>query len=151
MDKRQKASQKEGKHKSTKINIHIISEYHKEKAEYPRIKRKRKYSGTQDPHHRPRIFRYQIMLNERAIEARSESSRESKVTPRKYHISLTGILIVTLKANKSREIRPRRQRSPSISSGDALNCFVFQVKSADFYRVTRIFDDLSFDKTKLHS
>jgi hypothetical protein len=39
---------------------------------------------------------------------------------------------------------------PSISSGDASNCFVFQVKSADFYKGTRILDDLGFEMTKLH-
>jgi hypothetical protein len=49
---------------------------------------------------------------------------------------LAGTMTVTLKSNKSRETRPRRQCSPSISSGDASNCFVCQVKSADFYKGT---------------
>jgi hypothetical protein len=40
---------------------------------------------------------------------------------------------------------------PSISSRDTSNCFVFQVKSADFDKGTRILDDLSFGSTKLHS
>jgi hypothetical protein len=56
-----------------------------------------------------------------------------------------------MKANKSRETRPRRQYSPSISSGDASNGFISQVKSADFYGGTRFVDDLNFDATKLHS
>jgi hypothetical protein len=64
---------------------------------------------------------------------------------------LAGNLTVTLKTNKSRETRPRRPRSPSRSSGDASNCFVLQVKSAEFHKGTRILDDLSFDTTKLHT
>jgi hypothetical protein len=39
---------------------------------------------------------------------------------------------------------------PSISSGDASKCSVFQIKSADFYRGIRSVDDLNFDTTKLH-
>jgi hypothetical protein len=74
------------------------------------------------------------MFNERAIQARCENSRESKVTLRKHRTSLVGNMTVTMTANKCRETRPRRPRSPSISSGDASNCFVCQVKSADFFR-----------------
>jgi hypothetical protein len=64
---------------------------------------------------------------------------------------LAGKITVRLKANKSREIRLRFPRSPSISSWHTSNCFALQVKSADFYRGTRIFDDLSYDASKLHS
>jgi hypothetical protein len=91
------------------------------------------------------------MLYERAIQGGRENSQESKVIRRNDQISLAGKMTVTLKANKSRETQPQRPRSPSISSGDASNCSAVQVNSADFYRGTRIFDDLSFDTTKLHS
>jgi hypothetical protein len=151
MDKRKKAPHREEKRKLTKTNIHISSDYHQEKAGYPRIRRKRKCPATQDPQDRPRIFQHQITLNERVIQGRCETSRESKVTPRKHEGSFAGNMTVTLTANKSRETRPQRQCFPSISSGDASNCFVFQVKSAEFHRGTRIFDNLSFDATKLHS
>jgi hypothetical protein len=87
-----------------------------------------------DPHDRLRIFQYQIMLNERAIQVRRGSSQESQVTLRKHQTSLAGNMTVTSKANKSREKRPRRPCSLSISFGDASNCFVVQVKSADSYR-----------------
>jgi hypothetical protein len=151
MDKRKKAPHKEEKPKSTRTNIHISAAYHQEKPGYRRIRRKRKCPATQDPQDRLRIFQRQIMLNERAIQAGRESSRESKVILRKHQTSLAGNMTVTLKAEKSRETRERRPRSLSISSGDASKCFIFQVKSADFYRGTRIFEDLSFDTTKLHS
>jgi hypothetical protein len=151
MDERKKAPDREEKPKSTKTNIHISSEYHQEKARYPRIRRKRKCPATQDPPDRLGIFQHQIMLNKRVIQMRSESSRDSKVTSRKHQTSLACNMTVPLKANKSRETRRRRPRSPSISSGDARNCFVFQVKSTYVYRGPRVFDNLHFDTTKLHS
>jgi hypothetical protein len=151
MGKRENAPHKEEKPKSTKTNIHISSKYHQKKAGYPRISREKKWPATQDPQNRLRISQYQITLNERAIQTRHESSRESQVILRKHQTSWAGNITVTLKAYKSRETRPRRPRSPSISYGDASNCFVFQVKSADLYRGTRIVDDLTFDTTKLHS
>jgi hypothetical protein len=151
MDKRKMAPHMDQKHKSTKTNIHISSEYHQEKAGYRRIRRKRKSPATQDPQDRPRIFQHQIMLNERMIQVRRESSREGKATPRKHKTSLAGDMTVKLKANKCREKRPWRPRSPSTSSCGASTCFVSQVKAAHFYRETRIVDYLSFDITKLHS
>jgi hypothetical protein len=89
MDKRKKAADREAKPKSSKTNIHTGSEYHQEKAGYPRIRRKRKCPATQDPQNRLRIFQHQIMLNEMAIQARRESLRESKVTLRKDQTSLS--------------------------------------------------------------
>jgi hypothetical protein len=151
IDKMKKSSHKEGKLKSMKTNIYISFEYHQEKARCPRITRKRKCHSTQDSQDRLTVFQHQIMLNERAIRARNESSRDNKVTLRKHQISLAGNMTVTLKANKSRETPPRRPYSPSGSSYDASPCFVFQVKSADFDRGIRIFADVSFDTTKLHS
>jgi hypothetical protein len=113
--------------------INISSEYHQEKTGYARIRRKRKCRATQDPQDRPRIFQYQIILNERAIQTRRENSRESKVIPRKDQTSLAMKVMVTLKARKCREKRHRRPRSPARSWYHASNCFVFQGKSADFY------------------
>jgi hypothetical protein len=130
-----------------KTNIYISSEYPQEKARCPRIMPKRKCPSTQDPQDRLRIFQHQILLDKRAIRVRCESSRDSKVTLRKYQTSLAATTTVTLTANKSRATRLGRPYSPSISSGDASNCFVFQVKSADFHKGTRIFDDVSFDTT----
>jgi hypothetical protein len=72
-----KRPQKEEKPKSTKTNIHISSEYQSEKAGYPRIGRKRKCPATQDSQQKVRISQHQIMLNARAIQAGSQSSRES--------------------------------------------------------------------------
>jgi hypothetical protein len=134
----------------SKTNIDIRSEDQQEKAGYSRIRRK-KGPATPDPQDRLRIFQHQIMLSERAVQARRERSRKSKVTPRKHQISLAGKITGALKTNRPREIRPRRPGSPSTSSGDASNCFVCRVKSADFYSGTRNFDDLRFDTTKLHS
>jgi hypothetical protein len=94
----------------------------------------KKCPATQDPQNRLRIFQHQIMLNKRTIQAGCESSRESKVRLRKHQTSLAGNMTVTLKAHKSRETQPRLQHSASISSGDASNCFVSHVKSADVYR-----------------
>jgi hypothetical protein len=134
-----------------KTNIHSNSEYHQEKAGYQGITRKRKWPAAQDPQDRLRIFQHKIMLDERAIRARCESSRDSKVTPRKYQISLAGNMTVTLTANKSRETPPGRLYSPSMSLSDASNYFIFETKYADFYRGSRTVDDLGFDTTKLHS
>jgi hypothetical protein len=145
MDKRKKAPQREEKAKSTKTNIHVSCEYHHEKTGYARIRHERKCPTTQDPQDSLRIFQHQIMLNERAIQARRESLRESKVTLREHQTSLAGNRTVTLKANKSRETRPRRPCPPAISPDDASNCVVFQVKSANSYRGTRIFEHSNSD------
>jgi hypothetical protein len=75
MDKRKKGPHKEKKPKSLKTNIHIISEYHREKAGYPPIRRKRKCHATQDLQDRLRIFQHQLILNEMAILAECEESR----------------------------------------------------------------------------
>jgi hypothetical protein len=80
MDKRKTAPPKEAKPKSTKTKIHFGCEYYQGKAAYPRIREKRKSPTTQDPHDNLRICQHQIMLNERAIQARWENSRESKGT-----------------------------------------------------------------------
>jgi hypothetical protein len=150
MEKRENGPHREENPKSAKTNIYISSGYQQEKAEYPRIRQKRKCLAAQDPQDRLGTFQHETMLNERPIQLRRESSRESKVALRKHQTSLGGNMTLRLKANESRETRPPRPCSPSISSYHASNCFVFQVKSADFYRGTRIVDDLSFDTTKLH-
>jgi hypothetical protein len=150
MEKRKKAPYIEEKAKSTKTNIHISSEYHQEKAGYPRMRRKRKCRAMQDPQDRLRISQHQIMLNERAIQARRESSRESKVTLRKYQTSFARKMTFTLKATKSRETRPGRPRSPQDHLATPRIALFFR-SSLHILQGTRIFDDLSFDMTNLHS
>jgi hypothetical protein len=78
MDNRKKRPHRKEKPKLTKTNIHISSEYHQEKAGYPRIRRKRKCTSTQDPQDRLSIFQHQIMLNERAIQARCEIHKRAR-------------------------------------------------------------------------
>jgi hypothetical protein len=87
-------------------NIDISSEYHQEKAGYPRTRRKRKYRATQDAQDKLKIFQDQVIVNERAIQARGEESRESEGTRRKHQMSLTGKMQVISKAEKCRETRP---------------------------------------------
>jgi hypothetical protein len=134
MDKRKKGRHREAKTKSSKINIHISSEYHREKPGDPHIRRKRKCPATQNPQDQLRISQHQILLDERAIQAKCESSRESKVRLRKQHTPMAGKMTVTLKAKKSRETRPRRPCSPPISSCHTETCFAFRVRSVNSHR-----------------
>jgi hypothetical protein len=72
MNKRKKARHKTAKTKWSKTNIHIGSEYYREKAGYPRIRRKRKSRATQNSQDRSRIFQDEKISNERAIQATCE-------------------------------------------------------------------------------
>jgi hypothetical protein len=127
IDKRKNAPHNESKPQSSKTNIHINSEYHQEEAGYPRIRRKRTRPATQNTQDRLRILQDQMILNERAIQARCTESGESNGTWRKREISVAGKITVILKAKKRRARRPRRLQTPSISSCHASNCLPFRL------------------------
>jgi hypothetical protein len=62
----------------------LCSEYHRGKARYTPIRQRRKDRATQDPQDRLRILQHQIILNERAIQAKRDKSRESMGTRQKH-------------------------------------------------------------------
>jgi hypothetical protein len=58
VDQSKKAWHREAETKSNKINIHINSEQHQEKAGYTPVRRNRKCPATQDPQDKLRILQH---------------------------------------------------------------------------------------------